>query len=225
MPHEARQLLQTNTVIGFPGVERPLEVPLTDNDRHSAQAMLTAQFPSAPILLGLHLSSKWLGDGWSGADIVRLLEDILAAIPGSCLVVTCGPADRSAVSAMLTYLTQRDGLSPVDLDSETELVVSALDGRIILLGNMSFRRWTALLSHCRLLITPDTGALHLAAALRKPIVAVYEGVDFHRSMYQWAPWKVPFRMVLFSSYSETAPAILQGIHDLLADQATPEKRA
>ena len=47
------------------------------------------------------------------------------------------------------------------------------------------------LQECRVLITPDGGAMHLAAALGKPVVALFGDSPVER----WRPWGVPHRVV------------------------------
>ncbi len=48
---------------------------------------------------------------------------------------------------------------------------------VILAGETSLRQWMALLSQCRLVISNDSGAMHLAAALGVAVVAIFGSTD------------------------------------------------
>ena len=51
----------------------------------------------------------------------------------------------------------------------------------------------AALSLCDLFIGTDGGALHLAAALNKPCLALFENLS--AKLNHWYPWRVPCRVV------------------------------
>jgi heptosyltransferase-2 len=48
---------------------------------------------------------------------------------------------------------------------------------LVLAGDTSLRQLIALLAQCRLVITNDSGPMHLAAALGLPVVAVFGSTD------------------------------------------------
>jgi heptosyltransferase-3 len=56
-----------------------------------------------------------------------------------------------------------------------------------------------LLSHAKLYIGPNTAAMHLAAACRCPVVALFgPSIEDH-----WYPWQVPHRIVTTPGYEPT----------------------
>ena len=216
LPHEVQQLLQTNARVGLCDTERAMEVPLLDQDRQQAHSLLVDQLPDRKKFIGFHLSGKWLGEGWTGADLRRLCEEMLASCSYYGLLITFGPADIKAVAALLRALSEGE----LVLNGRGSVLRRLLGGRALLVGNLQFTQWTALLSCCQLVVTQDTGALHLAAALGKPVVGVYASATYVMMSQLWFPWFVPHCIVKQQSYAETTPAILQGIAALL-DEALP----
>lgn len=66
-----------------------------------------------------------------------------------------------------------------DADREPgEVAASRIPDRCLnLTGRTSLRELAALLSHCRVLLTNDSGTMHLAAALGTPVAAVFGSTD------------------------------------------------
>ena len=56
-------------------------------------------------------------------------------------------------------------------------------------------RYAALLQRCRLLVTVDTGAAHVAAAVGTPLVDVFPELHNAHCTRRWRPWKVNHRLV------------------------------
>jgi heptosyltransferase-3 len=115
----------------------------------------------AQARVGLHLSPGWLTHGWQLNDLI----DLCRALPQPPLI-TCGPAERE-----LAALLRNSGLQ--------------------LFENLSLKRWAALLGSCSVVVSPDTGAVHVAAALRRPVVVCYQPEHFTLCSQQWHPWHVP----------------------------------
>lgn len=90
---------------------------------------------------------------WSVERFARLADDLLQTFPGK--VVTVGaPAERAYVQRML------DG-------------VKARDRVIDLSGRTSLPELVALFAEARLLVSNDTGPLHVAAAVGTPTLAIF----------------------------------------------------
>jgi len=73
------------------------------------------------------------------------------------------------------------------------------------------RRWPA----ATLVVSRDTGSLHLSSALKRPVVAVYAPERFVENSQQFAPWRVPSRILRGGAFDAVAPAILRAVEDLL----------
>lgn len=198
IPHEVEQMLQLGLAVGLPGVPYPLEAPVRPQDEEWAGSEVERNCTGEP-LVGLHLSPKWLSAGWTGENMAELLTDILEALAGSSLLVTWGAADRDAVMEYIEAMGEKH----------------PSHDKVHIAGNLTFGHWAALFRRCRAIVTTDTGSLHLAAAMGRPVVAVYEKATFYHCSRQWSPWKVPGRMIEKNEFSRSRVEIVAALKELL----------
>jgi lipopolysaccharide heptosyltransferase III len=137
--------------------------------------------------LVLHLGDRWFTNGWTTDDLVRLCYGLEAF---GRLVVTAGPREAE--------LVRGGGFEEFDLRS-----------------SLSFKEWCELISGARVLVSPDTGAVHVAAALDTPVVVAYEEDTFEHCSVQWRPWMVEHRALVKGSPDPTIDAVFQGVRELL----------
>lgn len=90
---------------------------------------------------------------WSVERFARLADDLLAAFPGKVVAVGA-PAEQAYVARMLAGVKARDRV--IDLS-----------------GRTSLPELVALFAEARLLVSNDTGPLHVAAAVGTPTVSVF----------------------------------------------------
>jgi len=60
-----------------------------------------------------------------------------------------------------------------------------------LVGGLSFGQWCSVFEKSRIVVTMDTGATHVASAMRRPTVVVFEDRYFDLASQEWAPYRVP----------------------------------
>lgn len=58
---------------------------------------------------------------------------------------------------------------------------------VVLAGTTTLRQWMALTERCRLVVANDSGAMHLAAAVGVPVLAIFGSTDDHRTG-PLSPW-------------------------------------
>jgi len=122
-------------------------------------------------------SSRWHRQGWEEAGR-RLLERFRA------VVIVTGPADDEVKEA--AWLGEQ--LGPRALCT---------------FGQTSWPQLAGLLYRARLYVGLDTAAMHLAAACRCPIVALFgPTIEDH-----WHPWKAPYRIVTAPGYVRVEDAV------------------
>ena len=95
--------------------------------------------------------ARWETKEWPVEHYARLAQKIAA--DGRCVVLAGGP-DDAAKGQKIKELSQTD---------------KVLD----MTGKTSLRELAALIKGCKFYISADTGPLHFAAALKKPLVAMY----------------------------------------------------
>lgn len=116
--------------------------------------------------LALHLGPRWFTEGSSYASVVELARQLREL--GAALVVTHG-ADTAEEAARL----------------RTEGVAD------LVIGGMTFAQWAAVFEKSRLVVTVDTGATHVASAVRRPTVVLFEHRYFQLNSQEWSPYRVP----------------------------------
>jgi ADP-heptose:LPS heptosyltransferase len=154
--------------------------------------------PEDPIVF--HLGKRWFNDGSTLESTLQLLGDLHRFdLP---IVVTYAPDCDRYVAAI----------------AETR----AAD---IVLGGLPFHRWAAVFERARVVVTVDTGATHVASAMRRPTLVVFEHRYFHLNSQEWSPYKVPSVLVRKprdenpGSLAQLRNDVLQGVEKLLGARA------
>lgn len=172
----------TEILLDYPravGIAPPEKVQpcfsLSQENRNEAQERLN-EFDFGSLdgpLIGFHsgkglelTSQRWPVDRF--AQFARELQEQLNAR----LVLTGGPQEIEIVGAISSQLQ----LPHANLSGKTRLPVLA-----------------ALAEACDLFVCPDSGPMHLAAAVKTPVVGIYAlDEDFPK---RWAPFGVPHRII------------------------------
>jgi ADP-heptose:LPS heptosyltransferase len=108
--------------------------------------------------------------------------------------------------ALITMLrTQFDAIiltaAPEDRD-KAERILQKFDANVCLFRAENLRALAALATQCAMVITPDTSLVHVAAAVKVPVVAWYSAKESVLS--QWLPYGIPYRAVYTDEYDVTA---------------------
>ena len=202
VPHLVEQTMAVVVRAGLPAGKGDLEVVKEAGATRRASALLARLWPSSGLVVGLHLSPKWFESGWVAADVKTLVEKLLAALPGSAALLTCGIHDRSAMEAVAAEW----GTAP-DAAASTWTMCG---GRAVIAG-VDYPRWVALLACCDVVVTRDTASVHLASALGRPEVVVYAVDGFARNSQQFAPWRVPHRIVADGAFDRVATEVVEAV--------------
>ena len=197
VPHE---IDITRTVVELAGLgwgDGELDVGVPPEASRWADNVVAHWCRPGATLVGFHLSEKWFEEGWTAAQVSTLLTSIASIRGDVTVMVTHGSHDADAAGRV------RGSRGCV-----------GSDGRVVIVA-VDFSRWAAMLSRCAVVVTRDTGSLHLSSALKRPVVALYASEGFARNSQQFAPWRVPNRIVRAGSFVETEPAIVGAVAALL----------
>ncbi len=123
-----------------------------------------AYLPAGAI--AVHVAPRWRRDGSTEASLMVLLSELRAL--GRPLVITYGED-----SAGLGERIERSGL--VDAAA----------------GCLPFASWAAAFERASVVVTVDTGATHVASAMRRPTVVLFEHRYFRLNSQEWSPYRVP----------------------------------
>ncbi len=144
-------------VAGAIGASPPVaHDPLTEADRRFAEDLLrNLHLEERRPLVGLHpsggrLVKQWDVAGWAEVAL-RLQKDF-----GATLLVTGSEADRPLADALAKALPTK----PIDLT-----------------GRLGVRETLAVIARLDLFLSPDTGPMHMACAVKTPSVSVFGPSD------------------------------------------------
>ena len=154
-----------------------------------------AFLPERPIVF--HFGKRWIR---SGSTLESTLE----------LVRQLHRFDRAIV---LTYAP----------DCEHDVAALA-EERVadVVLGGLPFYHWAAVFERAAVVVTVDTGATHVASAVRRPTVVAFEHQYFRLNSQEWAPYGVPNVLVRkprdpdLAALSHFRQEVVEGVARLLA---------
>lgn len=177
--HEVEAVFRLAPLLGIEMPIPPLKiVPSTDAVAKASDAIAQAGLAGRK-LVGVHLSARRPAQRWPAeryADLIVQLKERF----GAASVLFWSPG------------TQTDPRHPGD-DEKAAEVVKQVGPQAPLLAypTTELRDLIGALSVCDAVICPDGGAMHLAAALGKPIVALFGDSPPER----WRPWGVKHTVV------------------------------
>jgi ADP-heptose:LPS heptosyltransferase len=165
-----------------------------------ADRALVAGVPAGA--LAFHLGARWLREGSTLESAIALVRELRRfELP---LVVTYG-ADAAAAAAEVTAARVADAV----------------------VGGLPFSAWAAVFEKSRLVVTVDTGATHVASAVRRPTVVLFEHRYFHLSSQEWSPYRVPAACLRKpagespAELAESRAAVATAVGNLLQTSASP----
>jgi heptosyltransferase-3 len=154
--------------------ERALVLVTGERANVRAAALMQAHGLESARFIALHPASRWLFKSWTPERYAGLIEAL--ARDGWRVVVTAAPDpnERELVAAIL------GGLS-----SDARAMVADFS------GSLELRELAALIREARAFIGVDSAPMHIAAAMRTPVVALFGP----SGEVEWRPWGVPHRIV------------------------------
>ncbi|HYW54524.1 MAG TPA: glycosyltransferase family 9 protein [Candidatus Elarobacter sp.] len=123
-----------------------------------------AHLPERPVVV--QLGQRWSEKGSTTASALQLFRDLRAL--GRPLLATYGEDARA-----------------LGEDVERAQVADAV------LGRLPFHVWAAVFERAACVVTIDTGATHVASAVRAPTVVLFEHKWFRLASQEWSPYRVP----------------------------------
>ncbi len=191
--HVRHEVNQLLNLVALAGAHERVESLRLDLEDEDRSAI--AFLPNDPIVF--HLGKRWFHKGSTLESTVALIREL----------------HRFDLPIVVTYAP----------DCEPYVAPIAETGASdVLLGGLPFHHWAAVFERARVIITVDTGATHVASAVRRPTVVAFEHRYFRLNSQEWPPYGVP--NVLVRKPDDDAPDslarlrrdILDGVADLLA---------
>jgi len=187
--HEVEAVNQLLTPLNITDAIGPLQVFPDSN----AVATIQQRLPEGQHRIALHISAREPERRWGNENFIALAKHILETPPNTQILLFWSPGQAN------------DPHHPGDDEAAAELMQAVKSERLIPMPTQNLTELIAALSLCDLFIGTDGGAMHLAVALNKKVLAMFENKP--DKLNHWYPWQVASR-VLHSS-SANAPEILQ----------------
>ena len=150
--HALERYLDLISQMGVPVKKPALQYSVPPDSLKKAERLLTDHgFLSHPRVI-IHPMAKWPTKQWPVKNFARLADALI--LKGALVILTGSPEDGNAVQEIqgLTHNPQK---------------VLNLSGRT------SLKELAGLFSLADLVLTPDTGPMHLAAAVKAPLIALF----------------------------------------------------
>jgi heptosyltransferase-2 len=150
--HKASTYLPFLEAVGLSVLAGPYEYTVSDEERQVARQWLSAQRSEngRPVVV-LHPGANWPHKRWA-PERFAALGDRLVESQRVHVVITGGPADAALADAVKHRMRHP---------------------AVVIAGQTTLRQLAAVLEQAQLIVSNDTGILHVAAALRRPVVALY----------------------------------------------------
>jgi ADP-heptose:LPS heptosyltransferase len=159
---EIRRLLAVTTAAGCPSAGEAVDIPLDPDERAEARALLTDGASGNPgPYVCLHPGASRSGNRWPAARFASVGDWLTGA--GLWVVLTGTADERGVVGAVARAMS-----APA----------------AVLCGRTSVGTLAALFAGARVVVSNDTGAAHVAAAVRAPSVVVFAPTG---DPDRWAP--------------------------------------
>jgi heptosyltransferase I len=127
------------------------EIPIQERDKERIDRLLTEHFRPEDTFVAINPMARWITKLWDEERFTSLTGRLQEEL--SCKVLFTGSlADRPVIDRIIESTNPR----PLNLAGRTTL-----------------RELAYLYTRCRLIVTTDTGPMHIAAAMGVPIVALF----------------------------------------------------
>ena len=178
--HEAARIFYVLEALGHKPKDTSMELWYGKEDRQKIVKLLKQPFSRHQTCVAVGLGAGTPNRKYPPQLLATALRLILEQYPELCFVILGGQGETQAAAELIQKLPK--------------------DAVVNIVGMTSLRETGAALDACQLYIGNDTGTLHMAAALHKPVLAFFRDPldkdDFLPGVFsgyhRFTPWQVPF---------------------------------
>ena len=194
--HEVEKGFSLLKLLGIEDFERDMTLSLPKNIRNESRELLNSlSLENYRGIIGLPLCCRYKRAGWSSADMVSLSGELRKKFPEYFLFVTFGEEEQEEGRVLENSFKNRNDIA--------------------VKGPFPLQLWASLMQSMSLVISIDSGAVHLAASGKVSVLVLYPE-DIYRLCHQeWTPWQVNNRQLVMTGYEETKDNILDAVEGLL----------
>lgn len=157
--HAVTRYLEVLSKKGVDTTDAQPHLQLTETEQATADRFLAeAGVTSERLLIGIHPGGNWEYKLWS-ADKYAQLATVLSKQKNAAILLFAGPNERK----LQTQVADMMDISPILVETE------------------NLREVALLIAACDVYIGNDTGPMHIAAAVRTPVIALFGATNHIRS--------------------------------------------
>lgn len=178
-PHEVEQCCNLLGAMGLHYETPPARVQPDPHESATLAAKLAERWPVRPRrVVGIHISARKPSQRWPASRFAELAR-LLHAEGDTGVILLWAPGGAE------------DTRHPGDDGKAAQVLACAAGVPIAPLATGRLEELIAALALCDSVICSDGGAMHIAAALGKPLVCLFGQSDARR----WGPWRVPHELL------------------------------
>ena len=157
--HAVDRYLLVPKSMGWSG-KAQFDIILNKKDEEFIEVFIKAEKVKSYLkIIGIQPVGRWKTKQWSGFNFARLADRI-----------------QETNEYQVVFFGSKEDLFQVQ-----EIAGQMKNLPIIATGKLTLKQLAAFLKKCEMLITNDSGPMHLAAALNIPVVALFGATDFRRT--------------------------------------------
>lgn len=181
-PHEVQQCCHLLSRMGLEYETPATQIFASEADAARVRSRVAAALSFAPRrLIGLHISARKPSQRWPAQSFADLARRLAAEDTALLLLWSPGSADNAQ--------------HPGDDEKAAQVLQFAQGLPLIAMPTQRLEELIAALSVCDAVVCSDGGAMHVAAALGKPIVCLFGQSPAER----WHPWGPPYELLQMPS--------------------------
>ena len=174
--HGIEQRLKVAALIGCSNKDKRMVLPVDRDDEDAVSGFLKSEgIKDDDMLIGFQVGASTVSRMWFAERFVELGKRLITAYPTTKIVITGSSGEKK-------YCEQ------IDREIGGRVIVSA--------GKLPLRQISALVKRFKVLVTGDTGIMHVAIAVGTSVVALYAVADYritgpyydmekHRVIQKW----------------------------------------
>lgn len=174
--HEVLSALEVVGVIGARTVDTSLSIPVCPEAEAFAEAFFRERGLAGIQVAALHPGSRQAYMRWPAERFVELCQRMAREF-GVRILLIAGPGEEALV----------------------ENIVRQSGAPAVMATGLSLSRLVALIKRCSLFVGHSTGPMHIAAALKVPVVAIFGSRHPKDSPASWGPWGIGHKLVVKDS--------------------------
>ncbi len=196
--HQTERNLDIVRPFGIDTDDLSVVIPYFEEDKKFAEEFLRER-EKFNCVIGYHPGAGKVKNRWSAKNFAQLAIKLSEKF-NALTLITAGPMDETPVREMLTHI----------------------NGKIkyLLLKNERITRVIAVIDSIELLITNDTGIMHVAGATKTPVISLFGPTN----PYQWAPLGKN-KFFIYSKTGEINDITVEQVYKLAEEILTMKKKA